>query len=207
MEGCGEGGSLGVCDFLPLPKPLFLLGPASPFLRPGGGTPGSWGEPQSHTSRHVRHCLGKVCFGITGNKSCWYRFGSVSLPCWGRGWASGASSDPTHSETFRNGWMQGGCVTLEVGLLRSVQRYRDRERWGDVVEAGFEGGSLEPLSQHPPESKNQGLRERIQAKIKSSHCIICIIRKKFICIYIPTLKVKVPLEKPEWGGDPVCCLF
>ena len=39
---------------------MFLLDPASSFLRPKGA-PGRWeGEPQSYTSRRVRHCLGSL---------------------------------------------------------------------------------------------------------------------------------------------------
>lgn len=79
-----EGYSLGVTSFpsgalIPV-RSYLLSSEACPYP-----CPGSRGELQSHTSRHVRHCLGKVCFGITGNKSCWYGFGSVSLPGWGQG--------------------------------------------------------------------------------------------------------------------------
>lgn len=160
MEGCGEGQQLGGVTSFPS---WSLLPVRSCLLFPEAWLPplplGSWGEPQSHTSRHVRHCLGKVCFGIAGNKSCWYRFGSVSLPCWGQGsglWGqstSGVSSGSIHYETLRNGWMVGEAVSLEVGLFRKCPVAQKWRRWEDVEEARSEGGSLEPLSQHPLERK------------------------------------------------------
>lgn len=93
----------------------------------------------------MRHCLGKLCFGITGNKSCWDRFGSVSLPGWGQGWGGppGLLQTP-HTLKCAGTGGGGGHVGLEVGLLESVQRCGNRGKWEDVEEAGFEGGSLNP---------------------------------------------------------------
>lgn len=73
----------------------------------------------------------------------------VPLPGAGRG--LGASSDPTRSERFRDGWM-GEVVSFGGETLRKCPK---AQKWGETgaEEAGFEDGSLGPLSQHPPESK------------------------------------------------------
>ena len=152
----GRVGAWGVWDFLPLLEPLFLLDPTSSFLRPRGPQGTGGGEPQSHTSRHVRHCLGKVCFGIAGNKSCWDRSGSVSLPCPGKGPGRGECGPLGPARTPRtlkrlgiHGWRRGG-VSVEMRPSGSVQSGRNRERWEEAGDAGFEDGSLEPLAHHPP---------------------------------------------------------
>lgn len=136
---------------LPLLEPMFLLDPASSFLRPKGA-PGRWeGEPQSYTSRRVRHCLGSLF---------WYRWQQVLLGLlWvsllrlgsrvGWRWASGASSDPTHSEMLRDRSMGAGEV-VSVWRCGSQGVSQGAERWKDAGEVGPEGTSLEPLSHHPP---------------------------------------------------------
>lgn len=99
---------------------------------------------------------------------------------------------------------------MEMRLSGSVQRRRNAERWEG---AGFEDGSLEPLSHYPPKKKkikNQGLRERIQAKIKSSHCIICIMIKKIPKLYIYMYSIALHWRskyrwKSESGGWGVLC--
>lgn len=112
---------------LPLLEPIFLLDPTSSFLRPERPPGSREGRPQSYTSRRVRHCLGSLF---------WYRWQQVllgllwvSLLCLGSrvgwGWASGASSDPTHSEMLRDRSMRGGAgggggVSLEMRLSESV---------------------------------------------------------------------------------------
>lgn len=78
----------------------------------------------------------------------------MSLPG-GRGQGAGglgASSDTTHSEMFRDGWM-GEAVSFGGGTLRKCPKAQKWGETGGAEEAGFEDGSLGPLSQHPPESK------------------------------------------------------
>lgn len=147
----------------------------------------------------MRHCLGKVCFGIAGDKSCWCGFGSLCLPA-SLGWGVGlrASSAPTHSETLKDGWVGAGCVSVEVGLSRC----RNGERRED--------GSGTPT----PSTKTVqvgGLRERIQAKIKSSHCIICYKKKNpklYIYMYMYSIALHCRSEY-HWrsrSGVSVCRL-
>lgn len=183
------------------PRALIPVGSHLLFPEALGGGPGErgWGAPQSHTSRHVRHCLGKVCFGIAGDKSCWCGFGSLCLPA-SLGWGVGlrASSAPTHSETLKDGWVGAGCVSVEVGLSRC----RNGERRED--------GSGTPI----PSTKTVqvgGLRERIQAKIKSSHCIICYKKKNpklYIYMYMYSIALHCRSEY-HWrsrSGVSVCRL-
>lgn len=117
-RGCGwRAVAGGGGDFLPLREPLFLLDPDSCFLRTPLA-PGSWGELQSHASRRVRHCLGKLCFGITG-KSCWDRFGSVSLPGRGQGW--GGPPGPLQTPRTRK------CLGTGEGEAMSAWRWDSQE--------------------------------------------------------------------------------
>ena len=180
---------------LPLLEPIFLLDPASSFLRPEGPPGSQEGRPQSYTSRRVRHCLGSLF---------WYRWQQVLLGLlWvsllrlgsrvGWGWASRASSDPTHSEMLRDRSMWGRrCQFGDAALRRCLKGQKDG-RMQEMEDLRTCLWNLSPIihpNPTPPthtKSKNQGSqreRERLQAKIKSSHCIICIMRKKIPKLYI-----------------------
>lgn len=96
----------------------------------------------------------------------------------------------------------GGRVGLKVGLS-GVQRGRNRERWGHAEEADVRMGlwNLSTNTLHE-ESSNQGLREGIQVKIKSSHRT-CIMRKSSKIIYIYTcvcVCVCVPTWRSKYRG-------
>ena len=145
-----EGQEFGAGVGLPLLEPIFLLDPASSFLRPEGPPGSQEGRPQSYTSRRVRHCLGSLF---------WYRWQQVLLGLlWvsllrlgsrvGWGWASGASSDPTHSEMLRDRSMWGRRCQFGDAALRRCPKGQKDGRMQEMED--LRTCLWEPLSHHPP---------------------------------------------------------
>ena len=81
--------------------------------------------------------------------------------------------------------MVGEAVSLEVGLLESAQWCRNGEYGRMWKKLDLRVGLWNPFPNTlQKESKNQSLRDRFQAKTKSSRCITCIIKNSYIYIYI-----------------------
>lgn len=174
MEGCGEGSSLGVCRSLPVPEPLFLLDLASSFLRPWGAGWGSTPKPHQQT-----------CEALLGKSLFWYRWRQVLLvwlwvrlsPCLaGVGGGPRASSDPTHSETLKDEWMDGGRLCQCGGGALQVQKWGKMGGWVwnlNTLRKDSKGWGLK--RENPGQNKEQPLYNLLQEKKIQNYIYICIV--------------------------------
>ena len=190
MEGCvvGQQRGGGVTSFPSWsPSSCWILPPLSCGLAPPNAPRELGRSPKPHQ---------QTCEALLGKSLFWHRWQQVLLvSLWaclpallgarvGES-ASGVSLGPTHCETLRNGWMVGEAVSLEVGLLESAQWCRNGEYGRMWKKLDLRVGLWNPFPNTlQKESKNQSLRDRFQAKTKSSRCITCIIKNSYIYIYI-----------------------